>query len=157
MALTEVSLTQENGVVCQIFTKAHIVTADDPPTTDGEDEGPTPLEYLAASVGASAAMALRHAADRLGLPLEEVQVNVKYRATHAELLTSATTAPPDSLQREVRIRLGRDISEAERDALLAAVKGSPVDRVVRAAPRIEDALYVFGYAEPDAGRPIDLE
>src|SRR6187549_1475577 len=30
MPLTQVSLTQEEGVICQIFTKGHIVTADDP-------------------------------------------------------------------------------------------------------------------------------
>jgi uncharacterized OsmC-like protein len=157
MALTEISLTQEHGVVCQIFTKAHIVTADDPAPGAEEDEGPTPLEYLAAAVGASAAVALRRAAERLDLPLEEVQVNVKYRATHAGLLAEDAGEAPPTVQREIRIRLGRDISEVERDALLHAVKASPVDRVMRAAPRIEDALYVFGYADPDGGRPVDAE
>jgi len=156
MALTQVSLTQEEGVVCQIFTKGHIVTADDPIDPKGEDEGPTPLEYLLAAVGSSAAIALRRAGDRLGLPIEEVQVTSKWRATYASLLAGADDAKTaGAVQREIRVRIGRDITEAERDQLLAAAKNSPVDRAVAGGVPIEDALYILGYAQPDDGVVVE--
>ena len=151
MALTQVSLTQENGVVCQIFTKAHIVTADDPLDPKGEDEGPTPLEYLLAALGSSAAIALRRAGERLGLPIEEVQASVKLRTTQVALAEGEEMAPDGPIQREIRVRISRDISEIERDALLAAAKSSPVDRILASGTRIEDALYILGYAAPDEG------
>ncbi|HEX7879980.1 MAG TPA: OsmC family protein [Candidatus Eisenbacteria bacterium] len=152
MALSQVSLTQEDGVVCQIFTKGHIITADDPADPKGEDEGPTPLEYLLAALGSSAAIALRRAGDARDLPIEEVQVQTKYRATFASL--AAGTDDPVSagaIQRELRVRITRDITEDERDALLAAIKSSPVDRTLGTGVKIEDALYILGYAQPDEG------
>ena len=153
MPLTQVTLTQENGVVCQVFTKGHIVTADDPIDAAGDDEGPTPLEYLLVALGTSAAIALRRAGDRLGLPIEEVQVSVKLRATHASLFAGADAGHP--IQRETRVRIARDISEVERDELLAAAKSSPVDRTIAGGPVVEDALYILGYAEPDSGLIVE--
>ena len=151
MALTQVSLTQENGIVCQIFTKGHIVTADDPIDPKGEDEGPTPLEYLLAALASSAAIALRRAGGRLELPIEEVQVTIKVRTSHADLLAGAEFTATTPIQREIRVRITRDISEMERDELLAAAKNAPVDRVLATIGRVEDALYVLGYAAPDEG------
>ncbi len=151
MALTQISLTQENGVVCQIFTKAHIVTADDPTDPKGEDEGPTPLEYLLAALGSSAAIALRRAGDKMGLPIEEVQATVKLRTSVVALTEGEDLAAVSPIQREIRVRIARDISEIERDELLAAAKSSPVDRILAPGTRVEDALYVLGYAAPDEG------
>ncbi|MDZ4804571.1 MAG: OsmC family protein [Candidatus Eisenbacteria bacterium] len=151
MALTQISLTQENGVVCQIFTKAHIVTADDPIDPKGEDEGPTPLEYLLAALGSSAAIALRRAGERLGLPIEEVQASVKLRTTLVALTGGEDPVAAGPIQREIRVRISRDISETERDELLAAAKSSPVDRILASLARVEDALYILGYAAPDEG------
>jgi putative redox protein len=155
MALSQVSLTQEDGVVCQIFTKGHIITADDPADPKGEDEGPTPVEYLLAALGSSAAIALRRAGNGLELPIEEVQVSMKWRATYASLAAGDDPKSLGAAQREIRVRIGRDISEAERDALLAAIKSSPVDRALAGGLVIEDALYILGYAQPDEGVVVE--
>lgn len=151
MALIQISLTQENGIVCQIFTKAHIITADDPTDPKGDDEGPTPLEYLLASLGSSAAIALRRAGDKMGLPIEEVQASVKLRTTQVAVPDGADEAAAGPIQREMRVRIARDISEQERDQLLTAAKSSPVDRILGPLARVEDALYILGYAAPDEG------
>lgn len=147
MAVTEISLTQEDGHICQIFTRTHIITADD---VDGEDdEGPTPLELFLASLGSSAAISLKSTAERLGIEVEEVQVNVKWRTSHGKLMDPGETVTPLPIQREFRVRVTRDISELERDALVDAVKTSPVTRILGGTPRIEDALYILGYADPE--------
>lgn len=145
MALTEVSLSLEQGHSCQIFTKSHIIVADDPSDPDLEDEGPSPLEFLLAAIAASAAIAVRTEAGRLGLEVEEVQVSARWRATHRTLL-EGDAVPEGAVQREMRVRLTRDISETERDALLAAAKRCPVDRSLAGGLKIEDALYILGYA-----------
>jgi hypothetical protein len=107
-------------------------------------------------VGSSAAIALRRAGDRLELPIEEVQVTTKWRATYASLLAGTDDAKAaGALQREIRVRIGRDISESERDQLLAAAKTSPVDRAVAGGVAIEDALYILGYAQPDEGVVVE--
>lgn len=150
MALTEISLSQEDGLICQIFTRTHIVTADDPPPDSEDDEGPTPLELFLASLGSSSAVALRIEAERLGIDVEEVQISVKWRTSHRRLLDPGEVLPSTAIQREIRVRVTRDISEAERDSLLEAAKTSPVSRVLGDV-RVEDALYVMGYADPDSG------
>lgn len=149
MAITEVNLSLEDGLVCQIFTKSHIVAADDPADPDVEEEGPNPLEYLLAALASSAAMAVKEEALRRALTLEEVQVSVKWRTSHRALLEPGEQLPPTALQREMRVRVTRDITEAERDALLAAAKASPVDRALAGGTRVEDALFVFGYASEE--------
>ena len=153
MALTEISLSQEEGLICQVFTRTHIITADDPVDPAADDEGPTPLEYLLAALGSSAAISLKTAALRMGIEVEEVQVNVQWRTSHARLLDPGEMLPAHPIQREIRVRLSRDISEFERDALLDAARNSPVSRVLSTSPKLEDALYVLGYADPDPGRP----
>ncbi len=155
MAITEVSLSLEEGNVCQIFTKTHIIAADDPADPEAEDEGPTPLEYVMAGYGASAAIAVKETADRLDIEVEEVQASVKWRTTHRRLMDTDEPRTPHAIQREIRIRVGRDISEQERDALIAAAKSCPVDRALAGGPKVEDALYVFGYADPDGGEPAE--
>lgn len=158
MPLTEVSLTLEEGSVCQIFTKAHIVTADDPLDPSGEDEGPTPLEYLLAAVGSSAAIAVQRAAARLDLDIEEIQVHVAWPADHHQLLEPGAELSARPIRREIRVRCARDITEAERDHLLTAAKTAPVSRALAAAPRVEDALYIFGYeSDLDSAAPADGE
>ncbi len=151
MARTEISLTLEDGVTCQIFTHGHIVTADDPVDAGAEDEGPTPLEYLLAAIGSSAAIAVKRAAQRLGIEIEEIQVQVSWPASHRRLLDPGEELPRTAIRRELRVRVTRDISETERDALLDAAKSCPVDRSLEGGPRIEDALYILGYAAPDEG------
>lgn len=147
MPITEISLTQEEGRICQIFTHSHIITADDPADPDAEDEGPTPLELLMSALGSSAAIAMKAAAERIGLDVEEIQVNVQWSGHHATLLAPGATLPAGPIRREIRIRVTRDITEGERDQLLAAAKSSPVDRVMAGSREIKDGLYVLGYAD----------
>jgi putative redox protein len=154
LALTEISLSQEQGVVCQIFTRTHIITADDPEDPEAEDEGPTPLEYLLSALGSSSAIAMKTMANLMNIDVEEIQVNVKWRTTHRRLLDPGEVLPVHPIQRETRIRVSRDISEFERDALLDAGRSSPVSRALGEGVRVEDALYVMGYAEPDPGTEV---
>lgn len=150
MALTEISLSQENGLICQIFTRTHIITADDPSIPTDEDEGPTPIELLLSAIGSSAAIAMKEAAGRMRIGVEEIQVNVQWRTSHRMLLTDPGQPRPDHpILREIRIRITRDISEMERDALLEAARQCPVSRTLTGGPRVQDALYVLGYAYPD--------
>jgi putative redox protein len=156
--VTEVSLTLEDGLICQVFTSSHIITADDPPDPDQEDEGPDPLEYLLTAIGSSAAIAVKTTALKLRIDVEEIQVSVKWPAGHRKLLDTGDTLPAIAIRREIRLRAARDITETERDQLLEAAKSCPVDRCLGGTPRVEDALYIFGYesdldtaAEPDSG------
>lgn len=151
MALTEISLSQEQGLICQIFTRTHIITSDDPADLESEDEGPTPLELLLAALGSSSAIAMKITAERMNIEVEEIQVSVKWRTSHRRLMDPGEVLPGHPIQRETRIRVSRDISEFERDALLEAARTSPVSRLLGPDSRIEDALYVMGYAEPEAG------
>jgi putative redox protein len=149
MALTEVSLSQEDGLICQIFTRTHILTADDPVEKAAEDEGPNPLELLLSAIGSSAAVAMKEAANAMGIPVEEIQVNVQWRTSHRKLMDPGEELPAVPIQREIRVRIARDITEFERDALLEAARSSPVARAIAEGRRVEDALYILGYAEPE--------
>ena len=74
----------ESGFRTEIAARGHSLIADEPVALGGGDEGPTPYDYLAASLGACVAMTLRIYADRRGWPLEGLIVRLAHSRVHEE-------------------------------------------------------------------------
>ncbi len=62
----------------------HRLTADEPASVGGNDRGPSPYDFLAAALGACTSMTLRMYAERKGLQLGLLSVEVRHAKVHAQ-------------------------------------------------------------------------
>lgn len=109
-----------------IRTHAHDLLADEPKSFGGQDTGPSPYEFLLASLGACTAMTVRMVAERRDLPLEDVKVSLE------KALLPASDNPKDkrkTLQINRRVQLiGTALSEDARKTLMHAANRCPVHK-----------------------------
>ena len=66
--------TGPQGYYTTIDVGQHSFVADEPVELGGTDRGPTPYDYLLASLGACTSMTLRMYADRKAWPLDSISV-----------------------------------------------------------------------------------
>lgn len=73
----QVRLKHEQGKLRQeLYIGRHHLVADEPVSMGGEDEGPSPFEYLAAGLASCTAITLRMYAQRKNWPLENAEIHV---------------------------------------------------------------------------------
>lgn len=115
-----------NGPYAQ-FVRAgrHGLTADEPEALGGHDAGPSPYEYLLAGLGACTAMTLRMYAARHGWPLERICVELRHSKTRAP----DKGGESDRFERSIVV-IG-NLSDEQRDRLLAIAEQCPVSRTLR--------------------------
>lgn len=120
-----------SGYRSEVRAGPHRWVADEPIGVGGTDEGPTPYDLLLASLGTCTAITLRMYADRKGLALREVTVNLRHERTHSQDSAAgmaAGTSRLDVLHRD--IQLDGDLSEAERARLMEIADRCPVHRTL---------------------------
>ena len=132
-----VARTPAGGLRTEVSVNGHSFVADEPVALGGTDAGPTPLDYLAAAVGACTAMTVRMYANRKGWPLDDVRVKMRHGRT-------AGAAPSASYRLEKSIEFDGDLTDDQRERLhqiadrcpvkLAVERGIPVISVPEAAP-----------------------
>jgi putative redox protein len=124
-----------NGPYAQ-FVRAgrHALTVDEPEALGGHDAGPSPYEYILAGLGACTAMTLRMYAARHGWPLERVSVELR----HARTQRPDRSGELDRFER--LITLVGDLSDEQRDRLLAIAEQCPVSRTLRRPSEIVSRL-----------------
>lgn len=147
---TAASATPEPGMVSavnsrdvlavSIETRHHRLLADEPRDVGGEDAGPTPYDLLLASLGACTAMTLRMVARREGIPLASVEVALSHERNHANDCNHCEN--DDSRVQAIyrNLRLVGDISDAQRERLLAVAEKCPVHRTLTGSLHIHDRL-----------------
>lgn len=110
----------------------HRLTADEPTNMGGEDAGPAPFDFLMAGLGACTSMTLRMYAERKGLPLTRVEVELSHRKVDIEGVQR------DCIER--RIRLDGELSDEQRGRLLEIAQKCPVHRALSQSMHLECAL-----------------
>ena len=124
------------GFLNQVQVGSHALLADEPPAVGGEDRGPSPYEYLLAGLGACTSMTLRMYADRKGLPLERVTVQLDHARVEGEP-PAGTIARGGRYERITRrIRLEGPLDAAQREKLLEIADKCPVHRTLESRPEI---------------------
>lgn len=137
----------KSGFETEIMARGHLLVADEPESAGGTDKGPTPYDYLLASLGACTAMTLRIYADRRGWPLEGVTVRLWQSRVYEKDCEdcAAKSVGIDQVEREVD--LAGPLTEEQQEGLLQIADRCPVGqtlargiRIVPArAARLEDA------------------
>lgn len=125
---TAIADTRSGKFAQTITVGPHSFVADEVREDGGEDQGPAPLELLAAGLAACTSMTVKSYADHKDISLRRVHVEVRV-VREAERTTF-----------EKLIRFEGMLEDAERDRLLEISKRCPVHRTLMGAITIETRL-----------------
>jgi uncharacterized OsmC-like protein len=128
------------GLRQTISVGPHQLTSDKPKASGGNDQGPDPYELLLAALGSCTNMTLRMYAERKGWPLKEARVLLTYSKNYAKdcIDCEQPTAMLDRIER--RITLIGELTEEQRQRLLAIAKLCPVHRTLTSNVYIQTEL-----------------
>ena len=128
-------IVRENGLgryQQEIIAGEHRFIGDEPPALGGADAGPAPFDYLLAALGACTSITLRMYAERKGLPLTHVNVELRHDRIEVD------GQPRERIQRA--IRLSGDLDETQRQRMLEIAARCPIARTLSQPLLIENSL-----------------
>ena len=114
----------------------HTLVADEPEAMGGTNLGPDPYALLLSALGTCTSMTIRMYANRKGLQLDDVKVELNHRRITRPAAPQASDAPNgaaadevvDILERE--ITLAGNLTDAERQRVLEIADRCPVHRTL---------------------------
>jgi putative redox protein len=114
--------------------------ADEPIDKGGSDLGPNPYELLLAGLGACTSMTLKMYAGRKEWPLEAVRVTLRHDRIHAKDCKDCAedTGMIDVIEK--KLELEGDLTEEQRERLLAISARCPVHRTLLNEIKIRSEL-----------------
>lgn len=138
--LVTVTETDDGRYTQQITAGAHVLSADEPVDKGGADTGADPYDLLLAALGACTSMTLRMYAERKGLPLRKVTVDLTHSRIHAKDCEECETKAGrvDHIWRE--ITLEGELDDAQRARLLEIANMCPVHRTLKSEVVIDSTL-----------------
>lgn len=119
-----------------IYTKDHYIVADEPKRVGGANLGMNPYELLLSSLGACTAMTMKMYADRKGYNLKDVKVELSHSKEYVEdcLTCEEEGAKLDIITKQISI--GGNLSDVEREKIIAIAEKCPVNRTLQSEIRI---------------------
>ena len=137
---TDSWVTARTGVAgfrTEVTAGNHVFVADEPVSFGGTDDGPTPYDYLLASLAACTAMTLRMYAGRKGWPLEEALVRLRNARSYAADCANCDAQPVGIRRLEREIELRGPLTGEQRDRLLAIAERCPVKQTIERGLKVE--------------------
>jgi uncharacterized OsmC-like protein len=106
----------------RIASGPHRLIADEPESYGGLNSGPNPYDYLSIALGACTSMTLRMYADKKGLDIGHISVEVRHSKVHAKDCAACAEGREgyvDLFERTIRIDGGIDPALSEKIAEIA--------------------------------------
>nr|WP_298995330.1 OsmC family protein [uncultured Polaribacter sp.] len=128
---SSVMLTNKN-YLAEAKTRNHFLTIDEPVSAGGDDNGPTPVEYLLTALGSCVAITLRMYAERKGWDVGKIKVNV----TQKEELT--TEGIRKSLVEDISFE--KEVTSKQREKLVEIAGKCPVAKMIKSETKITSIL-----------------
>ena len=113
-------------------TRNHFLTIDEPVASGGDDNGPTPVEYLLTAIGGCVSITLRMYAERKGWDVGKITVNV----TQKEELTKEGIKK--SLVEDISFE--KEITKQQKAKLLEIAGKCPVAKMVKGETEIVSSI-----------------
>jgi putative redox protein len=110
----------------------HILRADEPLASGGDDSGASPYDLLLAGLGACTSMTVRMYAEQKKWPLERVRVDLRHEKIHAADCAECETKDGRIDRIERVLTLEGTLDEAQRQRLLEIANKCPVHRTLHA-------------------------
>ncbi len=121
---------REGGLTQDIYAGDHHLVADEPASVGGANLGGTPYDFLLAALGTCTSMTLRMYAQRKGLEIDEIKVQLLHGRIHASDCESCEDqkALVDQIERLITIK--GNLTQAQRDRMLQIADMCPVHRTL---------------------------
>lgn len=116
----------------QVVAGEHRLLADEPVGMGGGDAGPAPFDFVMAGLGACTSMTLRMYAERKGLALTRIAVELAHDKVEID------GQPRDRIRRT--ITLDGELSPEQRGRLLEIANKCPVHRALAGSIALDCAL-----------------
>lgn len=144
---TVVAETTQGPFLNHVVVGRHRLFADEPESIGGFDAGPAPYDFLGAALGSCTSMTLRMYATRKQFALDRVTVEVAHDRVHADDLEACVddgeraprTGQIDRFERVITLE-GDELSDGDRQALLAIADKCPVHRTLESSSIIQTRL-----------------
>ena len=107
----------------EIRIGSHTLAADGTVEEGGDGSAPSPHDFYDAALGACKALTVLWYAKRKGIPVEDIEVRVERDSTQERAGTYRLDA---------KLRLGGQLSEAQRQELLSVASKCPIHRLMTA-------------------------
>jgi uncharacterized OsmC-like protein len=137
-----VTRTSNSAFTTDIETDSHTFISDEPKEEGGADKGPTPYDLLVSALGACTGMTLQLYAKHKEMDLKKVTVYLSHKKIHAEdcLNCEVVDSKLDVISRE--IELEGNLTEDQKNRLIAIADKCPVSKTLAAGVRIETRLKI---------------
>lgn len=112
----------------QVQAGQHTLIADEPESLGGQDSGPEPYELLLSALGSCTAITLRMYANHKQLPVEKIEVTVKYAKVLEGDISLPEPPQKPTEQLHTLISLTGDLSPGQVKRLEEIAKKCPVHK-----------------------------
>ncbi len=123
---------------------SHIIMADEPVESGGNDYGPNPYELLLASLGSCTSMTLRMYANQKQLPLDRISVQLNHQKKYYKDCENAEKENAKLDFIDVNIVVYGDLTNEQRLKLLEIAKKCPVHRTLTSKISIDTHIKMVG-------------
>jgi putative redox protein len=123
-----------------IRTTDHHLVADEPLSSKGSNLGMNPYELLLAGLGACTSMTMKMYADRKGIPLEDVVVELQHEKIHAEDCEQCESKSGKIDKIFKTIELSGQLSDEQKKHLFEIAEKCPVSRTLKSDIIVESRL-----------------
>jgi len=129
--LVTVSETGTSKLAQRVELGRHMLAADEPVDVGGTDSGPSPIQYMLASLGSCTSMTLRFYAAHKNWALGAIRVEMSHERVKGE-----SGVPYDRFERVIHVE--GPLTDAERAKLVEIADKCPMHKLLMATDKVVD-------------------
>ena len=118
----DIEATAESATKTRVSTRGFEFVVDEPPALGGEDDGPSPVEYLLGAWAGCLTVVVHHVAEERDIDVSDVSFSVAGDLDPRKLLSNAEGIRAGFQEIRVTIELESDIGAIERESFITEVE-----------------------------------